>query len=136
MTSEWSRLVLYDGECGLCDRSVQWLLRRDHRHVLRFAPLQGDTARPFTGGATHFESMVLIERDARGEHIYQRSRAVLRMLGALGQPWRALSWLRLLPAFLTDLPYRLIARYRLSWFGKSDPACRVATAEERALFLP
>ena len=38
------RLVLFDGVCGLCNRSIQWLIARDEGRVLRYAPLQGDTA--------------------------------------------------------------------------------------------
>jgi len=134
-TDGWRYLVLYDGECGMCDRSVQWLLRHDHRRVLRFTPLQGETARPYVGGATTFSTMVLVERGAGGERVYQRSRAVLRILRALGGAWHLIAWLRVLPDLLIDLPYRVIARYRYRWFGHAD-ACRIPDPATRQLFLP
>jgi predicted DCC family thiol-disulfide oxidoreductase YuxK len=130
----WRYLVLYDGECGLCDRTVQWLLRHDHREVLRFAPLQGEVARPFTGGATEFDTMVFVEREGEATRVSQRSRAMFRILARIGGPWRILSWLRFLPSGLTDLFYRLVAANRIRWFGRVD-ACRLPDAASRARFL-
>jgi predicted DCC family thiol-disulfide oxidoreductase YuxK len=136
MSADWTYLVLYDGECGLCDRTVQWLLRHDKKRVLRYSPLQGDTARPFVGERTSFNTMALVERGADGStRMYERSRGVLRTLARLGGVWRVLAWVRVLPAFLTDLPYRVIARYRYRWFGRAD-ACRLPDPATRALFLP
>ena len=59
---EWRNLVLYDGECGLCDRAVQFLLRHDKKGAHAFAPLQGDTAKPYVGAVTSFDTMILVER--------------------------------------------------------------------------
>lgn len=132
----WRHLVLYDGECGLCQRSVAWLVRHDRRARLHYAPLQGDTARPFVGEAAHFDTIVLLERAGDGGvRRYERSRAALRLAFLVGGVWRALSWLRLLPAWLTDLPYRLVARHRLRLFGRAD-ACAVPPAAARGHFLP
>lgn len=125
-------LVLFDGECGLCDRSVQWLLRHDPRGVLTFAPLAGEAARRFVPRGD-YDTVVLVEHDERGARLYERSRAAFRIWRALGGGWRVLSWLRFLPAWLTDVPYRVVARNRLRWFGKI--ACRVPTPELRARFL-
>ena len=80
-------LVLYDGECGLCDRLVQWLLRHDRRHVLHYAPLQGETARPYVHGP--IVTMIFVETD--DARIYQRSRGALRILYHLDDIWRVAS---------------------------------------------
>jgi predicted DCC family thiol-disulfide oxidoreductase YuxK len=129
----WRDLVLYDGECGLCDRLVQWLLRHDRKGVLSYAPLQGETARPFVSG--DLDTMVFVERDAGGTtHVYERSRGVFRILQKLGGIWRAVAWLRILPRFVTDAGYRFISRNRLRWFGRAD-ACRVPDASVKARFL-
>jgi predicted DCC family thiol-disulfide oxidoreductase YuxK len=125
---------LYDGECGLCDRSVQWLLRHDRRGVLQFAPLQGEAAQPFTGGATEFDTMVFVERQGERARVTHRSRAIFRILSRIGGPWRLVSWLRFLPAWLTDPAYRLVAANRIKWFGRVD-ACRLPDPATRARFL-
>jgi predicted DCC family thiol-disulfide oxidoreductase YuxK len=130
----WRHLVLFDGECGLCDRSVQWILRHDPHGVMSFAPLQGEAAREFVSGDA-LDTIVLVERDADGRtRLYERSRAFFHIWAALGGVWGVLAWMRVLPAFLTDLPYRVIAKNRIRWFGRPD-ACRVPDPATRTRFL-
>ena len=127
-------VVLYDGECGLCNRSVKFLLARD-RGQLWYAPLQGETAQALR--ARHpeipstLESVVLVDH----ERVYVRSKAFLYGAKYLTAPWRWAYALRWLPAFLLDLGYRLIARIRYRVWGKYD-ACRLPTTDERAKLLP
>jgi len=133
------RWVFFDGRCGLCDAAVAWLLRRDRRGALRFAPLEGPLAAVVRGRHPELpdadETMVLVERPATAaERVSVRSRAALGILVALGGAWRLLAVLRALPAWLLDPPYRFVARRRARWFGRL-PACRVPTAGERAWFL-
>ena len=129
-------LVLYDGTCGLCDRSVRWILDHDRDGVFTFAPLQGETAAALR--ATHPEipeqlsTLVLVEPEGDGERVLFRSAAVLRILGVVGSPWRHLG---ILPRPLLDLGYRMVAAIRYRVFGKRD-ACRVPSPEERARFRP
>lgn len=136
-------VLLFDGECGLCDRTVQTLLRWDRRGVLRFAPLQGETAAPILARhgiqptADGFASLVLVlEADTPQERALQRSSAaleILRRLGGLGSLLALLGWL--VPRFLRDAVYDWIARRRHRWFAPPD-ACRVPTPGERQRFLP
>jgi predicted DCC family thiol-disulfide oxidoreductase YuxK len=131
----WRNLVLYDGECGLCDRLVQFLLRHDKRGVLSYAPLQGETARPFVGDQPALDTMMFVERaDDGSTRVFVRSRGAFRILGKLGWFWRILSWARILPVFLTDLGYRFIAKNRIRWFGRVD-ACRIPDASLKPRFL-
>jgi predicted DCC family thiol-disulfide oxidoreductase YuxK len=127
-------VVLYDGECGLCHRSVKFLLARDGGQ-LYYAPLQGETAQALR--AKHpqiprtLESVVLVDRD----RVHLRSKAFLYGAKYLTRPWRFAYALRWLPAFLLDLGYRLIARARYRIWGKYE-ACRLPTTDERAKLLP
>jgi len=132
----WQYLVLYDGVCGLCDRTVQWLLARDRSGELRFAPLQGETAREFVPAGETYQTIVLVERRDDGEIVvHERSRAILHLFSYLGGFWRCVSWFRILPACLTDLPYRLIARIRYRIWGRLD-ACRIIPPAQSDRFLP
>ncbi len=128
-------LVLYDGECGLCDRSVRWILRHDARGELKFAPLQGETVaalrQQMTGIPTDLSSVVLVEDGV----VRLRSKAAMYIGRHLRWPWRFLYWMRWLPAFLADLPYRLVAALRYRLFGKKD-ACTLPSSTERERFLP
>jgi predicted DCC family thiol-disulfide oxidoreductase YuxK len=133
------RLVLYDGVCGLCDHTVQWLLDHDPAGRLSFAPLQGETAAAVR--ARHpelphdLDSVILVEQGGAGERLWWRSAAVFRLAGHIGGVWGLLRHLGLLPAALTDLGYRFVAAVRYRVFGVRE-ACRLPRPEERARFLP
>ena len=127
-------VLFFDGVCGLCNASVDWLMARDPAGALRFAPLQGETARRLLPDSDRerLDSLVLLDGAGRS----RRTRAVVRALGHLGGRWRALSWaLWLVPGPLRDLGYRAISKARYAVWGKKD-SCRMPTPEERARFLP
>src|SRR5688572_28596302 len=100
-------IVLYDGECGLCHRSVKFLIKRD-RGQLYYAPLQGETAAALKQKHPEIpetmESVVLVD-DGR---VHLRSKAFLYVARYLTAPWRWAYYFRWLPAFLLDLGYRVI----------------------------
>jgi predicted DCC family thiol-disulfide oxidoreductase YuxK len=126
-------VVFFDGVCGLCNHTVDFLLQRDHNARLRFAPLQGTTAQEFLPDdvRTRLDTLVLL-LDGR---VHVRSAAVARILFQLGGFWKfagGLLWLIPLP--LRDLGYRLVSRVRYRMFGKHE-TCRMPTPEERARFL-
>lgn len=127
-------VVLYDGVCGLCNRAVTFLLKRDGGS-LWYAPLQGETAARLR--AEHpqipetLESVVLVD----GGHVYLRSKAFLYGAQYLTRPWRWAYLVRWLPAILLDLIYRVIARIRYRVWGKYD-ACTLPTTDHRARLLP
>lgn len=127
-------VVLYDGECGLCHHSIQFLLKRDRRQ-LWYAPLQGETAQKLREAHPEIpptlETVVLVDNG----RAYLRSKAFLYLAKYLTAPWRWGYYLRWLPAFLLDLGYRLVARMRYRIWGKYD-ACRLPTTDERAHLLP
>ncbi len=130
-----ARLVLYDGECGVCSEAVQFLLRVDPDPRLHFAPLQGDTASAlrvrYPQIPPGLETMVYLQ----GQQVFLRSRAALALAAALPWPYRLASWLRVLPAVLTDPFYRLVAALRFRLGGRVT-SCRLATADEASRFLP
>lgn len=126
-------VVFFDGVCNLCNGSVNFLIDRDARGRLLFAPLQGPTFRQVREAHPELEelgSIVLL--DEAGVHL--KSKAALRILTALGGVWRLASILYLVPRPLRDLLYDFVAKRRYRWFGKSE-SCRIPTPELRARFL-
>ena len=127
-------IIFFDGVCGLCNVSVDCVLRWDRRGVFRFAPLQGETAqRLLTAADTQELSSVAVRIEGR---IYRKSAAVVRILWQLGTMSRiggTLLWL--IPKPIRDWGYGVVARNRYRWFGKKE-TCRLPTAQERARFLP
>ena len=126
-------ILFFDGVCGLCNAAVDWFVARDAAGVLRFAPLQGETAERLLPDTDRecLDSLVLLDESGRS----RRTRAAVRALGHLGGRWAAASWaLWLIPAPLRDLGYRLIAKFRYAIWGKKE-SCRMPTPEERGRFL-
>lgn len=127
------RVVYFDGVCGLCNGFVDRLIRCDRRRMLRFAPLQGVTARDRLGATALAATDTLIyERDGV---LFQRSDGVLRIAADVGGVLRLLLVFRLLPRAVRDRGYDFVARNRYRWFGRRD-TCRLPTPEEVGVFLP
>jgi predicted DCC family thiol-disulfide oxidoreductase YuxK len=127
-------IVLFDGVCNLCNRSVQFIIRHDPRGRYRFASLQsglGEELRARLGiDPRAVDSVILVE----GERWYKESDAALRIARGLSGAWKALWVLRLVPSPVRDGAYRIIARNRYRWFGKQE-TCWLPTPELRGRFL-
>jgi predicted DCC family thiol-disulfide oxidoreductase YuxK len=137
-------LFIFDGRCGLCNRSVCWFLKRDRLDRLRFVPSEspkvaGILARHGLDAAAAAGNsgsiLVLRDADKPTERLVTRSDAVLALLSQLPFPWPTVAGaLRIIPRPLRDLGYRLVARYRYRIWGRLE-ACPIPTAEERGRFL-
>lgn len=133
-------LVFYDGVCGLCDRFVQFLLARDRRGRLRFAPLQGELARreleaPGQPPADSDSIVVIAGWHSPASRRLIRSRAVLHAVGELGPGWLLLTVVaRIVPRRVGDAAYAALARRRYGLFGRLD-VCTVPRPEWRDRFL-
>lgn len=124
----------------MCNRTVQFLLDRDRREVLRYAPLQGSTAREVwdrhPGKDPGLKTMVYIRGFGSGEErLYFRSRAILEMLRDVGGKWRVAALGYLIPTPLRDVAYDWIARNRYAWFGRYEQ-CRLPEPGTEERFLP
>lgn len=133
-TPEAHPIVLFDGVCNFCDDTVQFVIKCDPFAVLRFAPLQSETGQRLleTHGLskTDLDTMVLID----GDRCFTRSTAALEICSRLPEPWNSLRLFRIVPRFIRDVVYNLIARNRYRWFGKKE-TCMVPTPDIRRRFL-
>ncbi|HLE57858.1 MAG TPA: thiol-disulfide oxidoreductase DCC family protein [Rhodothermia bacterium] len=126
-------VVFFDGVCNLCNGWVRFVILRDPAGVFRFAPLQSDAATHMMADRTKLpssDSIILLSDD----RFYTRSGAVLRIVKRLRWPWPMLSALLIIPAFIRDFVYDLIARNRYRWFGRRNE-CMIPTPEMRNRFL-
>jgi predicted DCC family thiol-disulfide oxidoreductase YuxK len=119
---------------------VRWLLQIDRRGVLRFAPLQGSTAQRILrerGLPTEdFDSLIFMPQfPLKTGPVWFKTEGVLKIFSELGGFWRMLSWLRILPKWLRDPAYALVARLRYRLFGEYRPQPCIR-AEWAARFLP
>ena len=132
-------LILFDGVCGLCDRFVQFLLARDHHDRFRFAALQSPLGREAVlrhgGDPDAISTVYLIEHwGTDRERARVRGKAALYAIDTLGGAWRIPGLLRLLPGFLLNIGYGIMAKLRYRLFGKLD-ACQIPSPATRYKFL-
>ena len=136
---EGRALLLYDGVCALCNGVVKFLMKRDQRDRFRYAPLQSELGREMLArfGILELPDGVILIVNAltAEERLYQRSDAVAGCLRLLDGPWRGVERaLRLIPRWLREWGYGVVARFRYRVFGRYD-ACPVPTPEERGRLL-
>ena len=125
------RIILFDGECHVCDVSVQFIMKRDGG-MFHFASLQSAVGQQLIERfQLHgIDSVVLIEND----QAYTKSTAALRIAKLLYRLWPLCYLLIVVPKPFRDSVYELIARNRYKWFGKKD-ICKLPSEKDRARFL-
>lgn len=127
-------IVVFDAQCLLCNGWVRFLLQHDRPGRIRFASMQGVTGRQLLADAglsvQGLQTLLVVD----GARSWQHTAAILRVLHALGWPWR-LAWVGwLVPAPLRDALYRWVARNRYRIWGRSE-SCMLPTPETAARFL-
>ncbi len=122
-------IVVFDGECALCNGFVSWLIRHDPHAVFLIAGSAGDVGKAVVAAAglegALTASTIVVWDGSRG---LIRSDAVLAILGRLGWQWRVVSNARVLPRAWRDTVYKAVAKRRARVVA-DDPACGVPPAE-------
>ncbi len=125
-------IVFFDGICGLCNSFVDIVIKLDFQKKLKFSPLQGETASQICPSEKIAEmKTILFFRDGK---VFHKSKAVIEIFITLGGLGRLALLGRLVPSFLLDILYDLVAKYRYKIFGTQD--CRIPSPEEKQRFLP
>ncbi|WP_117883364.1 thiol-disulfide oxidoreductase DCC family protein [Aureibaculum luteum] len=127
-------IILFDGVCNLCNSSVQFIITRDKNNHFIFASLQSDAAQDillhFKKNNSDFDSIILIDNGK----IHDKSSAILKVSRKLGGLWKYSYVFIIVPKFIRDFFYTLIAQNRYKWFGKKD-SCMIPTKELKERFL-
>jgi len=129
-----SLVVLFDGVCNLCNGAVKFIIKRDPAAKFKFASLQSAYGKSqlirFGLDPDALHSIVVVENDVA----YQRSDAALRIAGNLNGPWSMARVFSVIPRFIRDWVYDLIASNRYKVFGRRD-SCMIPDAAMKARFL-
>lgn len=127
-------ILLFDGVCNLCNGTVNWLIDHDPEGKLYFCSLQSEQGQAILEKhgleKTSFQSVIFVKKNT----FYQKSDAALEVLETLGGFWKILYFFKIVPAFVRNYFYDLIAQNRYLWFGKSE-ACRIPTPELKKRFM-
>ncbi|MFY0644001.1 MAG: DUF393 domain-containing protein [Bacteroidia bacterium] len=130
-TSENEQIVFFDGFCTVCNGSVNFLMRLDHKKEFKYASLQSKKANELLKPKQiiGMDSVVLYKE----QKIYTESDALVEIAKSLSWPWRVFMYCRFIPRGIRNAAYKLVANNRYRVF-KRRKECRVPTEEERALF--
>lgn len=125
-------IVFFDGSCGLCHWSVQFILRWDKKKIFYFSPLNSE-----------FGKKALINTDAATDtfylkssgHLYQKSEGAIKTLILLGGFWSLLGQaLNLLPTQFLNFVYDVIAKFRIQLFG-TKTSCDLLSKDQKGRFI-
>ena len=130
MRSEKNLIILFDGVCNLCNASVNFVLKNDTKNQFKFASLQSDAAQQLLlqfkvkNDKNHLDRIILI----KNKTVYDKSTAALLIIKQLKFPFSLGFVFIIIPKFIRDYIYDIIAKNRYKWFGKKN-TCRVPTDE-------
>ena len=127
-------VILFDGVCNFCNSTINFVIKRDKKNQLKFAPLQSKAgthlSQQYGLPPNDLQSFVFIENGI----VYKRSTAAFRVCKYLSGIWKLGYGLLIIPAFIRDAVYDIIARNRYKWFGVKEE-CMVPSVEIKAKFL-
>jgi predicted DCC family thiol-disulfide oxidoreductase YuxK len=127
-------IILFDGVCNFCNGAVNFVIQRDKKSLIKFAPLQSDVGRQllkqYNLPVNTFNSFIFIE-DGKA---YTQSTAALKVCKYLTAWWPLFYGFIIVPKFIRDGIYKWIAKNRYKWFGKKEQ-CMIPTPEIRDRFL-
>ena len=132
MDIEGKKIVFYDGECGFCNRSIAFVLKKDKSKSILFASIQSDfTTSLFQNNnwdEPDLSTFYLYEKDG----LYQKSNAALRVARNFKFPYSLLQSFWIVPRFIRDGVYNSVAKHRKKI---SKGYCYVPNSLEKELFI-
>jgi len=131
---ENKHIIFFDGDCGVCNFWVQWILQRDKKNQFMFASLQSDFGQKFLGERNldqkQFNTLYLWKV---GSYYLIKSKAIIKVLNLLGGVYRAGGFLgQIIPTAISDQLYNVISKNRMKI---SNQKCFLPTPEERKKFI-
>jgi predicted DCC family thiol-disulfide oxidoreductase YuxK len=127
-------LIFFDGVCNFCNSSVYFIIKRDKKNYFKFSPLQSEYSKNIlllnNLKSENFESIILYDNN----RLYQKSTAVLMIARHLRCLWKLFYVFIIIPPFIRDFFYDIIAKNRYKWFGSKE-SCMIPTAEIKEKFL-
>ena len=127
-------IILFDGVCNFCNSTVNFVIKRDKKAILHFAPLQSDIGqqllKEYHLPNDEMRSFVFIEKGKA----YTQSTAALKVCKYLSSLWSLCYAFIIIPKFIRDGIYNWIAKNRYKWFGKKE-SCMIPSVDVDKRFL-
>lgn len=132
--SSYNSIILFDGVCNLCSAVVQFVLRHDKHQRFLFSPLQSQYAQKILAkyqlSNKDLNSFILIQNN----QIYTQSTAAIKVVRALAFPTNLLAIAIIIPPFIRNYIYHIIATNRYRWFGKKN-SCYIPASNWENRFI-
>lgn len=129
------KIILFDGVCNFCDSAVNYIIKHDSKDVFRFVPLQSELGQKIANyigvDTSKLDTFLLYEP---GVAYYTKAAAAFKVAATLGGAVSLLNGFSILPKFLVNFVYDVVAKNRYKWFGKKD-SCIIPTDAMKAKFL-
>ncbi|CAA6812928.1 MAG: Thiol-disulfide oxidoreductase [uncultured Sulfurovum sp.] len=122
-------VIIFDGVCGLCNSSIALLIKLDKKNLFKYTSLQGEYVKSLEINES-IDSLIYY----RNDQVFYKSTAILKIVKELGGLWSLLQILYIIPPFIRDFVYDIIAKYRYRIFGKVEQ-CSVINGAKKELFL-
>ena len=129
-----NKILLFDGECNLCNSTVQFVIERDKKALIKFTSLQSIQGKKIMIEQNipehYIDSIIYFENEV----VYYKSTAALKLFRNLDGLWKLTYIFIIVPNFIRNWVYSFIAKNRIKWFGKAE-TCWVMTNELKDRFL-
>lgn len=135
MEENWQdkHIVFFDGDCGVCNFWIQWILERDKKDQFMFASLQSDFGQKFLAerglNTKVFNTMYLWKP---GRYYLEKSKAVLKIANLLGGVYKLSVFGKIIPSFFSDKIYDTVSKNRMKL---ANQKCYLPTPHQRAKFI-
>ncbi|WP_310587238.1 thiol-disulfide oxidoreductase DCC family protein [Flectobacillus major] len=127
-------IILFDGVCNFCNASINFVIDHDPHQHFKFASLQSAFGQAvlakYQRSTADFDSVILLKNNK----LYQKSSAAIEIVKSLSGGWQYLAIFRVLPEFIRDFVYDLVAQNRYKIFGRTE-ACRMPSPALKERFL-
>ena len=128
------QIIIFDGVCNLCSASVRFIIKRDKGFNFKFVTVQSEPGKSLLEehglNPDCIDTMLLVKEGAA----YNRSDAALEISRGLDGLWPILVVLKIIPKFIRNGLYTIIANNRYKWFGKKE-ACLIPTPDIKSRFI-
>lgn len=132
-------ILLFDGICNYCNKWVNFIIRHDKKKKFLFAALQSETGKKIL---KQYQLVGIINPDQQESAVliynnktYIKSSTGLHVLYHLGGIYSLAFVFIIVPAFIRDFYYDIIARNRYKWWGKRNE-CMIPAEDVKERFLP
>ncbi|WP_412476221.1 thiol-disulfide oxidoreductase DCC family protein [Flavobacterium sp. TBRC 19031] len=130
----YKAVVLFDGECNFCNKTVLFIIKYDTNNIFHFASQQSDIGRQllkdFGYQSKSTQTIILINNKT----LHEKTDAIIEISKQLTGFPRILIPLQIIPKKLRDFFYDLFSKYRYSIFGKKTD-CEIPANKIRKKFL-